>query len=129
MVKFAYMQSKAPLKMNAIKCSEATKHDASKPKAFVLQQCTGNTKAFCGHSNNEHINRKRRGSLNTQEKLVSILANVHVCLFIASAFDISEIFAICTRLMLLNRCHQTKAGQKKSGFNCMAIDFDCRSCT
>lgn len=74
------MQSKAPLKMNAIKCSEATKHDASKPKAFVLQQCTGNTKAFCGHSNNEHINRKRRGSLNTQEKLVSILANVHACL-------------------------------------------------
>lgn len=36
---------------------KATKHDASKPKAIVLQQCNGNTKAFCGHSNNEHINR------------------------------------------------------------------------
>lgn len=36
---------------------KATKHDASKPKAIVLQQCNGNTKAFCGYSNNEHINR------------------------------------------------------------------------
>lgn len=37
--------------------SKATKHNATRPKAYVLQQCNGSTKTFCGHSNNEHVNR------------------------------------------------------------------------